>query len=53
MMKCKTKDVCKGRKNMSNRYTFDQGTIVYGIKSLKYPDSVCYGIIITASCDIA
>lgn len=32
---------------------FDQGTIVYGLRSEKYPDIRCYGIIISASCDIA
>ena len=31
----------------------DQGTIIYGIKSEKYPSVPCYGIIITARCDIA
>lgn len=31
----------------------DQGTIIYGLRSQKYPDSHCYGIIVTASCDIA
>ena len=31
----------------------DQGTIIYGIRSDKYPNLHCYGIIITASCDIA
>lgn len=31
----------------------DQGTIIYGIRSDKYPNLRCYGIIITASCDIA
>lgn len=32
---------------------FDQGTILYGVRSNKYPDTRCYGIIISASCDIA
>nr|WP_326165476.1 hypothetical protein [uncultured Oscillibacter sp.] len=31
----------------------DQGTIIYGIKSEKYPLVPCYGVIITARCDIA
>lgn len=31
----------------------DQGTIIYGIRSDKYPNLRCYGVIITASCDIA
>lgn len=31
----------------------DQGTIIYGIRSDKYENLHCYGIIITASCDIA
>lgn len=30
----------------------DQGTIIVGVRSSKYPDVQCYGIIITASCDI-
>jgi len=30
-----------------------QGSILYGIRSCKYPDFPCYGIIISASCDIA
>lgn len=38
---------------MNNHYQLDQGSIIYGIKSSKYPNIVCYGIIITASCDIA
>lgn len=38
---------------MSNRYTLDQGSIIYGLKSIKYPECKCYGILITASCDIA
>ena len=33
--------------------TIDQGTIIYGIRSDKYPTVPCYGIIITARCDIA
>lgn len=32
---------------------FDQGTILYGVRSNKYPGTRCYGIIISASCDIA
>lgn len=31
----------------------DQGTIIYGIHSTKYPSVPCYGVIITARCDIA
>lgn len=31
----------------------DQGTIIYGMNSPKYPDVCCYGLIISASCDIA
>lgn len=31
----------------------DQGSIIYGIRSDKYPNNNCFGIIITASCDIA
>lgn len=38
---------------MQNQYQIDQGTILYGVGSSKYPDVPCYGIIITASCDIA
>lgn len=38
---------------MINRYTLDQGSIIYGLKSRKYPGCKCYGILITASCDIA
>ncbi len=38
---------------MLNKYKIDQGSIIYGIKSSKYLNMPCYGIIITASCDIA
>ena len=31
----------------------DQGSILFGICSEKYPSTRCYGIIISASCDIA
>lgn len=31
----------------------DQGTVIYGIRSPKYPSTLCYGVIITAKCDIA
>ena len=31
----------------------EQGSVIYGIKSQKYPSSPCYGVIITARCDIA
>lgn len=34
-------------------FNMDQGTIIYGIRSDKYPENNCYGIVITASCDIA
>ena len=34
-------------------FTIDQGTIIYGIRSSKYPTVRCYGVIITARCDIA
>jgi len=30
-----------------------QGSIIYGIRSQKYPDMSCYGIIISARCDVA
>lgn len=30
-----------------------QGTVIYGVRSKKYPTGPCYGIIITARCDIA
>lgn len=31
----------------------DQGTILFGLRSEKYPSTPCYGILITASCDIS
>lgn len=31
----------------------DQGAVLYGIRAEKYSDVKCYGIVITASCDIA
>lgn len=31
----------------------DQGAVIMGIRSEKYPSIPCYGVIITASCDIA
>ena len=34
-------------------FSIDQGTIIYGIQSAKYPTIPCYGVIITARCDIA
>lgn len=37
---------------MINKYQIDQGSIIYGINSAKYSSVPCYGIIITASCDI-
>lgn len=32
---------------------FDQGTVLYGIRSARYPGVNCYAVIISASCDIA
>lgn len=34
-------------------FSIDQGTVIYGIRSSKYPTIPCYGVIITARCDIA
>lgn len=31
----------------------NQGTVIYGIRSEKYPEKMCYAIIISARCDIA
>lgn len=31
----------------------DQGTVLLGFRSEKYPNIPCYGVLITASCDIA
>lgn len=31
----------------------DQGSVLYGLRSDRYPGIPCYGIVITASCDIA
>ena len=31
----------------------DQGSVIYGFRSEKYPETGCYGVIITASCDVA
>ena len=31
----------------------DQGTLIYGMRSEKYPEQACYGIVISARCDIA
>lgn len=31
----------------------EQGTVIYGIRSEKYPSVPCYGVVITARCDIA
>ena len=36
-----------------DREVLDQGSIIYGVRSEKYPDVHCYGILITASCDCA
>lgn len=33
--------------------TVDQGTVIYGVRSEKYPEQACYGIVISARCDIA
>lgn len=37
-------------KNLKDK--IDQGTVIFGIKSEKYPSLPCYGIVITARCDI-
>ena len=34
-------------------YQLTQGTIIYGIRSTKYPDVVCNGIVLSARCDLA
>lgn len=34
-------------------YNITQGTIISGIRSEKYPDTVCSGIVISARCDLA
>lgn len=31
----------------------DQGTVIFGIKAEKYPEVPCYGIIVSARCDVA
>ncbi|MCH5152088.1 MAG: hypothetical protein J1F65_05480 [Clostridiales bacterium] len=31
----------------------EQGSIIFGLNSKKYPEQACFGVIITASCDIA
>lgn len=31
----------------------NQGSVLYGLRSDRYPGIPCYGIVITASCDIA
>lgn len=36
-----------------DNFSIDQGTVIYGIRSSKYPTVPCYGVIITARCDIA
>jgi len=36
-----------------DNFSIDQGTIIYGIRSAKYPTVRSYGVIITARCDIA
>lgn len=38
---------------MIGKRSIDQGTVIYGIRSNKYPECACYGVIITARCDIA
>ena len=30
-----------------------QGTIIYGVRSTKYPENKCYSIIISARCDVS
>ena len=30
-----------------------QGTVIYGLRSDKYPEVACYAVIISARCDIA
>ena len=34
-------------------FLINQGTVIYGIQSAKYPSIPCYGVVITARCDIA
>jgi len=36
-----------------NDMDIDQGTIIKGVRSLKYPDVCCYAILVSASCDIS
>jgi len=36
-----------------NSFSIDQGTVIYGVRSSKYPTIPCYAVIITARCDIA
>ncbi len=31
----------------------DQGDIIFGVRSEKYPEFSCYGVVVSASCDIA
>lgn len=31
----------------------EQGTIIYGSRSKKYPENKCYSIIISARCDVS
>ena len=31
----------------------NQGTVLYGMRSEKYPEKMCYAVIISARCDIA
>ena len=40
-------------KDTMDNFSIDQGTVIYGIRSSKYPTVPCYGVIITARCDIA
>lgn len=36
-----------------DNFSIDQGTVIYGVRSSKYPTIPCYAVIITARCDIA
>lgn len=35
------------------KQTITQGLVFYGVRSYHYPDMACYGIVITARCDLA
>lgn len=45
--------VLPGNREDHDLEELDQGTILFGLRSNKYPGIPCYGIIITASCDIS